>query len=93
MGTSRLIAYSIYQHDSPLFKNMDALSASHAMANMGSLSRLCSRSISLFVEHRPKLALPHVQETFLCLESIVRNVEQGWLSSNLAEAADESIGT
>ncbi|KAL4080947.1 hypothetical protein J3A83DRAFT_4203554 [Scleroderma citrinum] len=78
-------------HNSPVFQQMDAVSASHAMTNMGSLSRICSRSVSLFVEHRPKLALPHVQETFHCLESIARNVELGWLSTNLAEVTDDSI--
>ncbi|KAI6161958.1 hypothetical protein EDD17DRAFT_1777175 [Pisolithus thermaeus] len=52
---------------------------------------LCSRSILLFVDHRPKLVLPHVQETFLCLESTSRNVELGWLSSDLADAVDTSI--
>ncbi|KAG6333815.1 hypothetical protein ID866_5275 [Astraeus odoratus] len=77
---------------STTFQEIDAVVSSHAMSDMGSLSRLCSRSISLFVDHRPKLALPHVQETFHCLESIARNVEQGWLSSNLAEATDDSIG-
>ncbi|KAI6114154.1 hypothetical protein F5141DRAFT_1195176 [Pisolithus sp. B1] len=67
----------------PAFRDVHKVSSSPAMSNMGSLSRLCSRSISLFVDHRPKLALPHVQETFLCLESISR--------IDLADAVDESI--
>lgn len=62
------------------------------MIHMGSLSKLCSRSISLYVDYHPKLALPPVHETFRSLETIARKVEAGWLSSGLAEAKDESIG-
>lgn len=84
--------YKIHvQQGAPAFQEVQKVSSSPAMSNMGSLSRLCSRSISLFVDHRPKLALPHVQETFLLLESISRNVESGWLSSKLADVVDESI--
>ncbi|KAI6106362.1 hypothetical protein EV401DRAFT_2124233 [Pisolithus croceorrhizus] len=75
----------------PAFQDVHKVSSSPQMSNMGSLSRLCSRSILLFVDHRPKLVLPHVQETFLCLESTSRNVELGWLSSDLADAVDTSI--
>lgn len=62
------------------------------MIHMGSLSKLCSRSISLYVEYRPKLALPPVHETFRALETIARQVEVEWLNSVLAEAKEESIG-
>lgn len=63
------------------------------MIHMASLSKLCSRSISLYVDYRPKLALPPVHETFLALEAIARKVEAGWLNSRLAEATEESVGT
>ncbi|KAI6030700.1 hypothetical protein F5J12DRAFT_918847 [Pisolithus orientalis] len=84
--------YKIHvKQGAPAFQDVHKVSSSPAMSNMGSLSRLCSRSITLFVDHRPKLALPRVQETFLCLESISRNVELGWLASDLAGATEESI--
>ncbi|KAI6005352.1 hypothetical protein EDC04DRAFT_2882826 [Pisolithus marmoratus] len=88
--------YKIHVKVRPPFKELlpsemcTKISSSPAMSHVGSLSRLCSRSISLFVDHRPKLALPHVQETLLCLESMSRNVESGWLASDLADAIDES---
>ncbi|KAI6123479.1 hypothetical protein EDD16DRAFT_1691528 [Pisolithus croceorrhizus] len=50
--------YKVYP-GAPAFQDVHKVSSSPAMSNMGSLSRLCSRSISLFVDHRPKLALPH----------------------------------
>ncbi|KAI6013559.1 hypothetical protein EDC04DRAFT_694037 [Pisolithus marmoratus] len=84
--------YKIHvRQGAPAFRDVHKISSSPAMSHVGSLSRLCSRSISLFVDHRPKLALPHVQETLLCLGSMSQNVESGWLASGLADAIDESI--
>ncbi|KAF8843207.1 hypothetical protein BDN67DRAFT_964560 [Paxillus ammoniavirescens] len=75
----------------PIYKEINAIASSHAMVHMGSLSKLCSRIISLFVDYRPKLALPRMQETFLSLEAIAKNVEAGWLATGLADAEEESI--
>ncbi|KIK94745.1 hypothetical protein PAXRUDRAFT_142236 [Paxillus rubicundulus Ve08.2h10] len=75
----------------PIHEEINAIASSHAMTYMGSLSKLCSRIISLFVDYRPKLALPRMQETFLGLEAIAKNVEAGWLSTGLADAEEESI--
>ncbi|KAG9315619.1 hypothetical protein JVU11DRAFT_3261 [Chiua virens] len=72
-------------------QEIDAMASSPAMIHMGSLSKLCSRNISLYVDYRPKLALPPVHETFRALETIARNVEAGWLDSGLAEATEELI--
>lgn len=62
------------------------------MVHMGSLSKVCSRCISLYVDYHPKLALTPVHETFRALETIARKVEAGWLNSDLVEANEESIG-
>ncbi|KAI6167446.1 hypothetical protein EDD17DRAFT_1846589 [Pisolithus thermaeus] len=84
-------SFRVQKQGAPAFQDVHKVSSSPAMSNMGSLSRLCPRSISLFVDHRPKLALQHVQETFLRLESISRSMELGWSSTDLADAVDESI--
>ncbi|KAF8133976.1 hypothetical protein EV363DRAFT_1214665 [Boletus edulis] len=77
--------------EAPIYGEINAVASSHAMVHMGSLSKLCSRCISLYVDYRPKLALPPVHETFRALENMARKVEVGWLSSGLAEADEESI--
>lgn len=82
----------VCQSKAHIYDEINAIASSHAMVHMGSLSKLCSRSISLYVDYRPKLALPPVHETFRALETIARQVEAGWLHSGLAEAKDESIG-
>ncbi|KAG8214732.1 hypothetical protein J3R82DRAFT_9820 [Butyriboletus roseoflavus] len=74
-----------------IYDEIDAIASSHAIVHMGSLSKLCSRSISLYVDYHPKLALPPVHETFRALETIARKVEAGWMHSGLAEAKEESI--
>ncbi|KIJ59494.1 hypothetical protein HYDPIDRAFT_118489 [Hydnomerulius pinastri MD-312] len=84
--------YRIYiKPESPFFEQITAIASSHAMQHMGSLSKLCSRTLSLFLDHRPKLALPRMQEAFVSLESVARNVEAGWLATNLAGIEEESI--
>ncbi|KAF9219266.1 hypothetical protein BS17DRAFT_789773 [Gyrodon lividus] len=75
----------------PVYEEINAIASSHAMVHMGSLSKLCSRIISLFLDYRPKLALPRTQETFLSLEVIAKNVESGWLATGLAGVEEESI--
>ncbi|KAF9236500.1 hypothetical protein BU15DRAFT_89117 [Melanogaster broomeanus] len=63
--------------EAPVHGEINAIASSHAMVHMGSLSKLCSRIISLFVDYRPKLALPRTQETFLSLEAIAKNLAAG----------------
>ena len=86
------ILIRLCQSGAPIYGEIGAMASSHAMMYMGSLSKLCSRSISLYVDYRPKLALPPVHETFRALETIATKVEAGWLDSSLAEANEESIG-
>ncbi|KAH7885077.1 hypothetical protein F5I97DRAFT_1928494 [Phlebopus sp. FC_14] len=75
----------------PASQEINAVSSSQAMQHMGSLSKLWARTISLFVDHRPKLGLPQIGETYLSLEAMTRNVEAGWLASNMAGLQDDTI--
>lgn len=57
---------------------------------MGSLSKLCARTVSLFVDRRPNVALPMILEAFQTLDSLTARVEADWFPSALSGATDEN---
>ncbi|OJA18468.1 hypothetical protein AZE42_04976 [Rhizopogon vesiculosus] len=75
---------------SPIVESMKKLSNSTAMAYMGSLSKLCARTVSLFVDRRPNVALPLVLETYQKLNSITAHVETDWFPSALSGITDKN---
>ncbi|KAJ8583880.1 hypothetical protein M405DRAFT_747952 [Rhizopogon salebrosus TDB-379] len=74
---------------SPIVHSIKKIPNSTAMAYMGSLSKLCARTVSLFVDHRPNIALPLVLEAYQKLNSITAHVEADWFPSTLSGITDE----
>jgi hypothetical protein len=77
------------QPGSPIVHSIKKIPNSTAMAYMGSLSKLCARTVSLFVDHRPNIALPLVLEAYQKLNSITAHVEADWFPSTLSGITDE----
>lgn len=78
------------QPGSAIVGSIKKISNSTAMAYMGSLSKLCARTVSLFVDHRPNIAMPLVLEAYQRLNSITAHVETDWLPSALSGATDKN---
>lgn len=79
------------QQDSPISKSINIVSNSISMAHIGSISKLCARTVSLFVDHRPNVALPLISEAYQKLNSITAHVEADWFPTSLSGATGQSL--
>ncbi|KAG1822504.1 uncharacterized protein BJ212DRAFT_1328449 [Suillus subaureus] len=77
--------------DSPISKSIKNVSNSNSMAYIGSISKLCARTMSLFVDHRPNIALPLISEAYQKLNSITAHVETDWFPTSLSGATGQSL--
>lgn len=77
--------------DSPISKSIKNVSNSTSMAHIGSISKLCARTVSLFVDHRPNVALPLISEAYQKLNSIAAHVETDWFPTSLSGATGQSL--
>lgn len=77
--------------DSPISKSIKNVSNSLSMAYIGSISKLCARTVSLFVDHRPNAALPLISEAYQKLNSITAHVETDWFLTSLSGATGQSL--
>lgn len=77
--------------DSPISKSIKNISNSTSMAYISSISKLCARTVSLFVDHRPNVALPLIAEAYQKLNSITAHVETDWLPTSLSGATVQSL--
>ncbi|KAG1765960.1 hypothetical protein EDD22DRAFT_879548 [Suillus occidentalis] len=77
--------------DSPISKSIKNVSNSTSMAHISSISKLCARTVSLFVDHRPNVALPLISEAYQKLNSITAHVETDWFPTSLSGATGQSL--
>lgn len=77
--------------DSPISTSINIVSNSISMAHIGSISKLCARTVSLFVDHRPNVALPLISEAYQKLNSITAHVEADWFPTSLSGATGQSL--
>lgn len=72
---------------------MSALSKSLLLANMASLSGMCSQLLSVLADMRPAEAWPVMLETTDLFAKITKNVELDWLKTPLAHIVNsEELG-
>ncbi|KAG1733052.1 uncharacterized protein EDB91DRAFT_1150240 [Suillus paluster] len=76
--------------DSSISESIKKSLNSTAMAYIGSISKLCARTVSLFVDHRPNVALPLVSEAYQKLNSITAHVETDWFPTPLSGITDQN---
>ncbi|KAG1749199.1 hypothetical protein EDB19DRAFT_1681290 [Suillus lakei] len=76
--------------DSPISQYIKQISNSTSMAHIGSISKLCARTVSLFVDHRPNVALPLVSEAYQKLNYITAHVETDWFPTSLSGITGQS---
>ncbi|KAG2065595.1 hypothetical protein BDR04DRAFT_1108247 [Suillus decipiens] len=77
--------------DSPISKSIKNVLNSTSMAYISSISKLCARTISLFVDHRPNVALPLISEAYQKLNSITAHVETDWFPTSLSGATSQNL--
>ncbi|KAG2094300.1 hypothetical protein BD769DRAFT_1704150 [Suillus cothurnatus] len=77
--------------DSPISESIKSVSNSTSIAYIGSISKLCARTVSLFVDHRPNAALPLISEAYEKLNSITAHVVTDWFPTALSGATGQSL--
>ncbi|KAH7910858.1 hypothetical protein BJ138DRAFT_1172912 [Hygrophoropsis aurantiaca] len=74
----------------PINNTINSIRSSAVMSSMGSLAKLCNRTLSLYVDHRPGLAISQALDTFTVLEQLSARVENDWSSSILSGITSDS---
>ncbi|EGN98046.1 hypothetical protein SERLA73DRAFT_109381 [Serpula lacrymans var. lacrymans S7.3] len=72
----------------PIRTAVYSISSSPLISSMGSLSKLCARTLSILIDNRPKQHMNEILSTFELLESIAAKLDADWSSSILSEGLD-----